>query len=111
MRKIQKYEEREVLFAAWILRVARNAALDHVRSRRQIPVEEVRINEDGHEDTLERLARAQGSTRRPTGVAARCSSCAIGGLRRPRSPSGWKDRGLDPGMHHRGAASSSRCES
>lgn len=51
MRAIQKYEEREVPFAAWILRVARNAALDHVRSRRQIPVEEVRISEDGHEQT------------------------------------------------------------
>jgi RNA polymerase sigma-70 factor, ECF subfamily len=51
MRAIQKYEEREVPFAAWIMRVARNAALDHVRSRRQIPVEEVRISEDGREQT------------------------------------------------------------
>ncbi len=51
MRSIQKYEEREVPFAAWILRVARNAALNHVRSRRQIPVEEVRISENGHEET------------------------------------------------------------
>jgi RNA polymerase sigma-70 factor (ECF subfamily) len=51
MRAIQKYEEREVPFAVWIRRVARNAALDHVRSRRQIPVEEVRISENGYEDT------------------------------------------------------------
>lgn len=51
IRAIQKYEEREVPFAAWIMRVARNAALDHVRSRRQIPVEEVRISEDGEEQT------------------------------------------------------------
>lgn len=51
MRAIQKYEEREVPFAAWIMRVARNAALDHVRSRRQIPVEEVLISEDGQEQT------------------------------------------------------------
>ena len=51
MRAIQKYEEREVPFAAWILRVARNASLDHVRSRRQIPVEEVRISENGQEQT------------------------------------------------------------
>lgn len=55
MRAIQKYEEREVPFAAWILRVARNAALDHVRSRRQIPVEEVRIGENGHETSFETL--------------------------------------------------------
>ena len=39
---IQKYEAREVPFAAWILRVARNAALDYLRARRQIPVENVR---------------------------------------------------------------------
>jgi RNA polymerase sigma-70 factor (ECF subfamily) len=51
MRAIQKYEEREVPFAAWIMRVARNAALDNVRSRRQIPVEEVLISEDGQEQT------------------------------------------------------------
>ena len=58
MRAIQKYEEREVPFAAWILRVARNAALDHVRSRRQIPVEEVRISEDGQEQTSYEYSRA-----------------------------------------------------
>ena len=42
---IAKYEERSSPFAAWIMRVARNAALDHVRARRQIPVEEVRMSE------------------------------------------------------------------
>ena len=29
MKAINKYEQREVPFAAWIMRVARNAALDH----------------------------------------------------------------------------------
>jgi RNA polymerase sigma-70 factor, ECF subfamily len=42
---IQKYEPRQVPFTAWILRVARNAALDHLRARRQIPVENVRTQE------------------------------------------------------------------
>jgi RNA polymerase sigma-70 factor (ECF subfamily) len=51
MKAIQKYEERKVPFAAWIMRVARNAALDHVRSRRQIPVDEVWISDNGHEQT------------------------------------------------------------
>jgi RNA polymerase sigma-70 factor, ECF subfamily len=51
MNAIQRYEQREVPFAAWILRVARNAALDHMRARRQIPVEEVRIDDEGHEQT------------------------------------------------------------
>ena len=58
MRAIQKYEERDVPFAAWILRVARNAALDHVRSRRQIPVEEVRISEGGDEQTSYEYSQA-----------------------------------------------------
>jgi RNA polymerase sigma-70 factor (ECF subfamily) len=46
---IGRYEQRQVPFSAWILRVARNAALDHVRGRRQIPVEEVRTSDEGHE--------------------------------------------------------------
>ena len=36
------YEERNVPFAAWILRVARNAALDSLRQRRAVPCEDVR---------------------------------------------------------------------
>ncbi len=46
-RVIGRYEERAVPFRAWIMRVARNAALDHLRSRRQIPVEEVRLADPG----------------------------------------------------------------
>jgi RNA polymerase sigma-70 factor (ECF subfamily) len=47
MTAIKKYEQREVPFEAWILRVARNAALDHLRSKRAIPTEEVRIADSG----------------------------------------------------------------
>lgn len=46
MTSIQKYEQRQVPFSAWILRVARNAALDHLRQRRSIPVAEVRSVEE-----------------------------------------------------------------
>jgi RNA polymerase sigma-70 factor (ECF subfamily) len=49
MRIIGKYEQRDVPFGAWILRVARNATLDHMRARRQIPFEEVRTNDEGNE--------------------------------------------------------------
>jgi RNA polymerase sigma-70 factor (ECF subfamily) len=49
MRIIGKYEQREVPFSAWITRVARNAALDHLRARRQIPFEEVRTSDEGYE--------------------------------------------------------------
>lgn len=50
MTAIRKYEQREVPFAAWILRVARNAALDHMRAARRVgdPCEEVRVLDDDH---------------------------------------------------------------
>lgn len=41
MSVIQKYEPREVPFTSWLLRVARNVALDHLRQRRLVPCEEV----------------------------------------------------------------------
>jgi RNA polymerase sigma-70 factor, ECF subfamily len=41
MTAIGKYEPRSVPFSAWILRVARNVAVDHLRSRRAAPAEEV----------------------------------------------------------------------
>jgi RNA polymerase sigma-70 factor (ECF subfamily) len=57
LTKIQRYEQREVPFAAWILRVARNAALDHVRARRAIPCDEVRTSDEhGDEAAIERSA-------------------------------------------------------
>ena len=39
---IGRYEQRSMPFSAWILRVAHNAAIDHVRVRRPVPCEEVR---------------------------------------------------------------------
>jgi RNA polymerase sigma-70 factor, ECF subfamily len=51
MTAIRKYEQREVPFAAWIMRVARNAALDHLRARRSIPAEEVRVADNGNAQT------------------------------------------------------------
>jgi RNA polymerase sigma-70 factor, ECF subfamily len=50
LTKIRRYEQREVPFSAWILRVARNAALDHIRSRRMVPVEDVRITDAGQDE-------------------------------------------------------------
>jgi RNA polymerase sigma-70 factor, ECF subfamily len=70
MKAIHKYERRDVPFAAWIIRVARNVALDHMRAARQIPVEEVRTSDEGGElvgfdraqclrDALQRLPHDQ----------------------------------------------------
>jgi RNA polymerase sigma-70 factor, ECF subfamily len=42
IRVIGQYEERDVPFFAWALRVARNVAVDHIRCDRLIPVEELR---------------------------------------------------------------------
>jgi RNA polymerase sigma-70 factor (ECF subfamily) len=52
MRVIGKYTQRDVPFISWLRRVARNAALDHLRSRRLVPVSEDR----GGEDTREEVA-------------------------------------------------------
>ncbi len=46
MTRITKYEQREVPFTAWIMRVARNATLDHLRASRAIPTEEVRLADE-----------------------------------------------------------------
>jgi RNA polymerase sigma-70 factor, ECF subfamily len=47
---IGKYEERDVPFFAWIMRVARNVAVDHIRGQRLVPVEEVRTSDEGGGD-------------------------------------------------------------
>jgi RNA polymerase sigma-70 factor (ECF subfamily) len=47
---IGKYEERDVPFFAWVLRVARNLAVDHLRRQRLVPVEEVRTSDAGSGD-------------------------------------------------------------
>jgi RNA polymerase sigma-70 factor (ECF subfamily) len=39
VRVIDKYEERQVPFFGWVLTVARNLAVDHLRRQRLIPVE------------------------------------------------------------------------
>lgn len=51
MTAIGKYQPREVPFDAWLLRVARNAALDHLRARRAVPTEEVRVTDSGSAET------------------------------------------------------------
>jgi RNA polymerase sigma-70 factor (ECF subfamily) len=55
MRVIGKYEPREVPFTSWILRVARNVAVDHLRQRRPVPAEEILDHsEPSHDVSVDR---------------------------------------------------------
>jgi RNA polymerase sigma-70 factor (ECF subfamily) len=102
---IHKYEQREVPFAAWIVRVARNVALDHMRARRQIPFEEVRKADDGHEqigfDRSQSLREALG--RLPEDQREVLVLRHIAGLS-PTEIAGrlGKTEGAIHGLHHRG---------
>jgi RNA polymerase sigma-70 factor, ECF subfamily len=60
MTSLPKYEPREVPFSAWILRVARNAAVDHMRHRRAIPCEEVREHEVRNDEVTVSRHRSLG---------------------------------------------------
>jgi RNA polymerase sigma-70 factor (ECF subfamily) len=46
MTVLPKYQERQVPFTSWLLRLAHNAALDHLRRRLPTPVDEVRSPEE-----------------------------------------------------------------
>jgi RNA polymerase sigma-70 factor (ECF subfamily) len=54
---LERYEPRSVPFSAWILRIAHNAAIDHMRSRRAVPCEEVRSVDDEDFDLSRERAR------------------------------------------------------
>lgn len=105
MTAIGKYEQREVPFAAWILRVARNAALDHIRAKRTVPTEEVRVSDNGQAQTgldrgrdlreaLERLPEDQREVlvlRHITGLSPTEIATTLG-----------KSESSIHGLHHRG---------
>jgi RNA polymerase sigma-70 factor, ECF subfamily len=58
---IRRYEPRSVPFSGWILRIARNAAIDHMRASRAVPCEDVRVA-DGHDEQAD-IERSQSLTR------------------------------------------------
>jgi RNA polymerase sigma-70 factor, ECF subfamily len=105
MKAIHKYERRDVPFAAWIIRVARNAALDHIRASRQIPLAEVRTSDEGSEQVgFERgLSLREALARLPADQREVLVLRHIAGL----SPGEIADRlgkteASIHGLHHRG---------
>jgi RNA polymerase sigma-70 factor (ECF subfamily) len=55
MTVVVKYDERAVPFLGWLLRLAHNAAIDHLRARRAVPAGEVfGANERADDATLDR---------------------------------------------------------
>ena len=107
MTKLAKYEPREVPFSAWIIRVARNVAVDHIRQRRAIPCEEVReLQGHGDDDGRRATARSTCATRWRAcpRSSARWSSCATSSGLTPGEIAGRLGR-TEPsihGLHHRG---------
>jgi RNA polymerase sigma-70 factor, ECF subfamily len=65
MTVLPKYEERHVPFTSWLLRLAHNAALDHLRRRLPTPVDEVRSAEEhgdrGPSDDVQLVGQALAS--------------------------------------------------
>jgi RNA polymerase sigma-70 factor (ECF subfamily) len=56
LRVLDRYEPAGVPFSRWLLRLAHNAAIDHLRAARAVPVEEVRpVDEPGDDDAGDRL--------------------------------------------------------
>jgi RNA polymerase sigma-70 factor (ECF subfamily) len=56
-RALSHYKASSTPFAAWLLRVARNAALDHLRAQRSVPLAEVHASGESFEhQARERLA-------------------------------------------------------
>jgi len=105
---IEKYEQREVPFDAWIFRVARNAALDYLRSRRAIPSEEVRVTDTGRAEVSSdrALALRQALGELPEDQREVLMLRHIAGLS-PTEIAGALDKTESSihGLHHRGRRS------
>ena len=97
MTSLVKYDDRGVPFFAWLLRLARNVAIDHLRANRLLPTEEV-LDPNAMCGTR---PRPRGDRSRSAGDAPRraAPSGAAASRRRPdprrdRRPHG-PQRGLD----------------
>jgi RNA polymerase sigma-70 factor, ECF subfamily len=55
MTKIVRYDDRGIPFFAWLLRFARNVAIDHLRANRLMPTETVLDPDESSEGAIERV--------------------------------------------------------
>jgi RNA polymerase sigma-70 factor (ECF subfamily) len=105
MKAIHKYERRDVAFAAWLIRVTRNVALDHIRASRQVPVAEVRTSDEGDEQVdLERaLCLREALQRLPADQREVLLLRHVAGLSPPEIAKclGRSEASIH-GLHHRG---------
>ena len=102
---LSRYEPRSVPFAAWILRVARNLALDHLRTKRAIPCEEVRPVDSVADDySFERSRALQDALdalppdQRQVLILRHVAGMSPGEIARSLG----KTEGSIHGLHHRG---------
>lgn len=106
---IGSYSEREVPFFAWMLRVARNVAIDHLRSQRVIPVEEVRVAANAANAAGEQSGAARAKDLKDALATLPHAQCEVLVLRHfaGLSPTEIASRtgrteGSVHGLHHRG---------
>ena len=102
---IRKYEEKDVPFSAWILRVCRNAALDHLRAKRAIPTEEVRVADTGASHaSFERSQDLRHAISDCPRTSARSSCCRhiVGLSPMEIADALGKTESSVHGLHHRG---------
>jgi RNA polymerase sigma-70 factor (ECF subfamily) len=105
MSAIKSYQPRSVAFAAWLMRVARNAALDSLRAKRTIPSDQVRVADSGKEETAfeRRQSLKEALTRVPHEQREVLVLRYVGGLP-PREIARVlnKTESSIHGLHHRG---------
>ncbi len=102
---IAKYRREAVPFVAWLIRVARNAAIDHLREKRPVPCEEIRTsasdpfegNDERLVDLKEAIAGVQPAQREVVVLRQVCG-LAPGEIAVRLN----KSEGAIHGLHHRG---------